>query len=611
MRRVRRDDVPPARTGGTAPTSEAAATAAAEASAHNLVTCLLRELCGPAHQVGFTEDRLVFRLPGLDVVLRVRLRRRSVSGRHRFTGPVERLTAGAWEPLDVAALAAMTAAELERHHPAANPEFVGQVRASEHAIARALTHRAAHPAGAPAGPLGRYLASEQSLALGHRCHPAPKARFVVAGPAGGPEPAGEPEDQASWRAFAPEARAAFPLHLLGVPPGRLVEHLADPDAGIAAALAGLARAGRDAGLPAGATVLPVHPWQVGLLTRAGGPLRSALRRGELLDLGRCGPLVVATASVRTLYDPTADVFYKTSLAVRITNCVRRNAPYELAGAVQLTRALRPVADELATLFPGTVLLGEPVARTAAGSGGALEGALGVIVREGVGAHLDPGMTPLLAAAVAAEQPCGAVGLADLVARSGRPTDSRLLQWWQRYLALLVPPVLRAFGRHGVVLEPHLQNVVVGVDRDGWPVRVLLRDLEGVRLTPRADRVRAALDPAVAARLAYSDEQGWNRVAYCLLVNNLGEMAAAAADLAPQLEPALWAAVRGVLAEAAGGPAAPPGLAGLLADGQLPVKANLLIRWVRAADRHAGYVHLPAPWQAREHRIGRARSGALR
>jgi siderophore synthetase component len=63
--------------------------------------------------------------------------------------------------------------------------------------------------------------------------------------------------------------------------------------------------------------------------------------------------------VRTVYDPVADVFCKFSLNVRITNCVRKSAWYELAGSVALTRLLAPVFAELGRRFPGTVLLGEP------------------------------------------------------------------------------------------------------------------------------------------------------------------------------------------------------------------------------------------------------------
>jgi siderophore synthetase component len=95
-------------------------------------------------------------------------------------------------------------------------------------------------------------------------------------------------------------------------------------------------------------------------------------------------------------------------------------------------------------------------------------------------------------------------------------------------------------------------------------------------------------------MTYDDRRGWERVVYCLLVNNLAEMAAALADLHPPLEPALWAQLRTVLQEYADEHGCPPRLRGLLAGAPLPAKANLLTRWARRADREAGYVRIPSP-----------------
>jgi siderophore synthetase component len=101
--------------------------------------------------------------------------------------------------------------------------------------------------------------------------------------------------------------------------------------------------------------------------------------------------------VRTVYDPVADVFRKFSLGVRITNCVRTTAWYELAGSVALSRMLGPVADGMTARHPGTVLLSEPGYRTVAAASKRCYEGLAVIVRDGIRARLAPGVTPLLAA----------------------------------------------------------------------------------------------------------------------------------------------------------------------------------------------------------------------
>src|SRR6202046_1480962 len=126
------------------------------------------------------------------------------------------------------------------------------------------------------------------------------------------------------------------------------------------------------------------------MAAAGAALRRASRDRVLTDLGDGARAVVPTSSVRTVYDPVADFFCKFSLNVRITNCVRKNAWYELAGAVALSVLLRPVAG------PATE---------------AVEG-LSVIVRDGLARHLRPGVTPLLAAALTEPAGAGPGGLLD-------------------------------------------------------------------------------------------------------------------------------------------------------------------------------------------------------
>ncbi len=156
-------------------------------------------------------------------------------------------------------------------------------------------------------------------------------------------------------------------------------------------------------------------------------------------------------------------------------------------------------------------------------------------------------------------------------------------------------MLAAFFDHGVVLEPHLQNVLIGVDASGRPAQVLFRDLEGTKLVPeRHAELLAALPPEVAGPMAYDAERGWDRVVYCLLVNHVAELLAAVADLHPAAEGALWEAVRRVLEEYAAEHGCPPRLRALLAGVPLPAKANLLTRWERKADRAAGYVRMASP-----------------
>lgn len=541
------------RAGEAAPTADAV-------TAHTLLNCLIREVSAPEHQVTVDGDHLLLRLPRRGLLLRALLRRASMIGAHRFQGPVQRLDDATWVTVGWRELAGYVQDELELRTGTSNGEFLDQVADSRETIHTALEHRANTMV-----QLDRYVASEQALVFGHRFHPTPKART------------GDPAD---WLAYGPETGTRFPLRHLAVR-----RHLIQEEGDLSEVDALCPPADPEFAM------LPVHPWQFRLL-RDHDRLRAAMAAGDILNSGAGGAEWAPTASVRTLYQPDADTFLKFSLNVRLTNCVRKHAHYELSGAIALNRLIQPIIGRLADSYDGCALLAEPGYRTlnADGDLSLLEG-FGVIVRSGLRPHLRPGVTPLIAAAVADEYPTSAAHVSQLLTLG----DGDALAWWDAYLRLLLPPVLAAYFEHGVVLEPHLQNVVVGVHADGMPAQILFRDLEGTKLLPRHHAsTLAALPEDVRGSMTYDDERGWNRVAYCLLVNHVAEVLATLADLEPAQEPALWGLVRDHIDAYARTSGQPPRLRALLSGVPLPAKANLLLRWARQADRQATYVPLPSP-----------------
>lgn len=474
-----------------------------------LLNCLLREIAEPLPEPG-PGARPAYRLPGTGRLLRVRPGRRPAEP--------EVFDAGTWHRLGHSELVKLVAEELRRVTGSAGGDVPAEMIDSRDTVAALLAARAR-----AAGPGDPYLRSEQSLITGHPHHPAPKAR------GGGPA--------AAWLPYAPEAHAHFPLTLLGVREDQVAEE------GDTRALDALGTA------PPGYRLLPAHPWQLGLLGRALDPF---LADGRLVRLGTTGFGTWPTAAVRTVYEPRRDLFLKFSLDVRITNDVRRLWRHDL---LRLRRTDTAARAAFAALGPPAAWLADRGYRTAAF---AFE-ELAVLVRDGLRGHLVPGATPLLAA-----------GLAEGFEGSPLAATATPGTWWEAYLRQVVPPALKAFDEHGVVLEAHLQNTLVAVDAAGTPVQALFRDAEGAKLL--ADVSRAA---------------GWERLVYCLVVNHLGEIAGALAENHPGFDP--WPAARRELARHA-----LPEIPALLTSPTLPGKTNLLLRWTGADGAAARYRPLPNP-----------------
>lgn len=475
-----------------------------------LLNCLLRELAEPTGEPG------VHRLRASSRLLRVR-------GTRRPFGP-EAYADGAWHRLTHPELVALAVEELRRFTGVANTGLPAEMTDSRDVVAALLRARAR-----TTPPEDPYLRSEQSLIMGHPYHPAPKTRG--GGPATG------------WLPYAPEAYTRFPLELLAVREDAVVE------AGDTTALDTLGQA------PPGYRLLPAHPWQLHL-TGALPAIRDAFADGRLVRLGPTARPLWPTAAVRTLYAPEDDLFVKFSLDVRITNDIRRLWRHDLLKM----RATDAATAAAFAAEPGPAAwLSDRGYRTA---DFAFE-ELAVLVRDGLRDHLVPGATPLLAAAL-------------VEGFDGSPLD-RLTDpaaWWAAYLRQVVPPVLEAFARHGVVVEAHLQNTLVAVDAAGMPVQALFRDAEGVKLLSGVTRAA-----------------GWERLVYTLIVNHLIELAALLAERFPGADP--WPAVREEL-HRYGTDHDLPEIAALLSSPTLPGKTNLLLRWTDADGADARYVPLPNP-----------------
>ncbi|HEX5746332.1 MAG TPA: IucA/IucC family protein [Archangium sp.] len=511
----------------------------------------------------------------------------SATGNYVYCSPVwYQLHHRGWEVADWRSLSQLLLRELEeRFGTGPQQELAHQVADSVAVMTAILARRAGGRDSA-----GPYVESEQGLVFGHSFHPAPKSRLGFSA-----------EDV---RRFSPETRTRYPLHFFAVRPESVIQasvmereatDIFREDLGSAAEALG------GDFLP-----IPVHPWQAGHLLSH--PLvKRALQEDRLRYLGPLGPEFFPTSSLRTMYAPQLPFFYKCSLHVRVTNCLRKNAVYELEGSLFATRALRVLEKDLATHFPWLRMLEEPAFATVGldGEGEAarrdLEERFAVILRESLPRTVDDRTrVARVAASLFGTDGFTRGRLMAVVAESAPHLgyERAVEGWFHGYAERLLPPVLYAFFHHGIVHEAHLQNTLLVTER-GAPEGLLLRDLEGLKVVPERFAALAldTLTPEARRAISYGDEQGWKRIAYCLFVNNLSETVAALAGGSERLERRLWDRVRQVLTgyeRRFGTEESARRIGPLLAGAPFPGKANLTVRFLKKADREAGYVLVPNP-----------------
>lgn len=576
------------------------------ASTHALLNCIIKEVAiphetlsyrWPAQRQGLSEDLtgtplLIEWSPTL--ALFVMVDRHSAIGCHCYLSDLYLREAGAaaWRVPTVAELIATLLEHCRWHDGALNRELCDQVVQSQEVMTTIVAHAVERHR---LQPLTDYRSSEQGLWFGHPNHPTPKARQW---------PSHLLQDRPP---YAPEFCATTALHQFSFPVAGLdvqVNRMSAPDVLPQVADQGHAEDG-------GRVVLSMHPVQADLFRRDARVARM-IDEGGIGDLGPSGWRAAPTASMRTWYLEGHPWFLKGSLNVRITNCVRKNAWYELESTLVIDRIMDRLVRSQDPALEALCVAQEPATVHWAPTGGTevdrrwFREQTGMILRENFCERFSPErcllsatlfardarLVPMVLAFIDGEAPEGG--------GESLPPAGRVREWFQAYLRTLMAPVMALFFRHGIVMEPHLQNCVLIHDQ-GVPRRMLLRDFEGVKLThdKGVDWLAGeSLAPRVRASMTYRREQGWNRIAYCLLVNHVAEAILALSWQRPALGEALWQdtldelrRVRRTLETPA------PELDALLAGGELPCKTNFKLRLMARADRQAEYVSLPSPWQA--------------
>nr|WP_260866505.1 IucA/IucC family protein [Paenibacillus xylanexedens] len=345
------------------------------------------------------------------------------------------------------------------------------------------------------GDFHNYITSEQSLLYGHPFHPFPKNSrgFTTQ----------------DVHQYSPELRASFQLCYIAVRQDvytdEWVEHadkinlqplLASYDLPVSNEKMSMYR------------LLPVHPWQYEHISHL-DEVQSYIREEKLLLLGRTGPLVYPTSSVRTVYVPDWSCNIKLSLNMQITNMVRTNNAEQMRRTLDASRYVWQQGCFVAE--PQTHIAYETGVATCRFEDEQLTSLFTIAYRP---IEFDPANTYVLSSLVESPFPGAPSRLITIL--EGR-AGSQVEQWFERYLNCSLLPLVRAADEKGIHFEAHLQNTLVTL-KQGMPVAFIVRDLEGVSVDRESVSERAHHE-----LLFYSREQAWARTSYYFIVNHLGSL----------------------------------------------------------------------------------------
>ena len=466
--------------------------------------------------------------------------------------------------------------------------------------------------------INSYIDSEQALLWGHAYHPSPKSRQGV--------------DMTSLLAHSPETQSQFALFWFKVD-SSLVSYIGKDTKNVLRNIARtlLADSGdlldsvnSDTGSfspnsDSDWVYYPCHPWEAdGIL--ANSTIKRAVASGYMIPIGLTGKAVSPTSSVRTLYHDQLSHFIKCSIHVRLTNCIRKNAWYELHSAVYLNAILEKIDHSKRLTAPAFKLMLEPGAATLdmsakfpdedTNSTQFITESFGMLFRESFTTDEIKHLTPQVAAALFTEdrfkvsvierqlqQRCDGTSQHNNERSS---YDALACLWFSRYAKILIDGTFDYFFNHGVIFEPHLQNTVIGFNQ-GLPTCVWIRDLEGTKLVDSLWSLADAtgLSERCKQSIRYSKAAGWSRIAYCVFVNNLSEAIfylCRGEQSAESLEARLWQHVKEILINWQLVYGTQSEIQNLLDGGSLPSKTNYKTRLLTLADKHSAYVMIPCPWQ---------------
>jgi len=362
-----------------------------------------------------------------------------------------------------------------------------------------------------------FIEAEQSLILGHILHPVPKSRQGFKGQ--------------DLFLYSPETSGRFQLFYFLIDRKNIIEKNAD---------------GEPVSKKLGEKIylllnpehqklwdrfpnhqlVPMHPWEAEhLLSQE--DVQIMQEQGALFALGHYGEYFTPTSSVRTVYSEDSPWMFKFSLHVKITNSERINLYPELHRGHDISRLLKTDwGKNLQTDFPEIEFMVDPAFMAVKFNGRIING-FNISIRRNPFYGSNTGKNVTLLAALCQDGILGqpsrlrniienAAGNLDL------PVEQVALDWFKQYLHICIRPIVGILNIYGLACEFHQQNVMLELDKTGFPAKVYFRDNQGFFFREgRKELVSAALPGVADESQSMIDEESLApKYTYYLVTNNI-------------------------------------------------------------------------------------------
>jgi siderophore synthetase component len=439
----------------------------------NIINCYIRETGkGVWESVSEmkSEETLVLRLEKQPVTLYFPVKYRSATGRHLFfPNFYYRIQQEKLEELDIVTLLALLLKEVTDQLLQVN-ELIVRVLLSYENMKLFIEKRQEELETCYKWDK-TFLESEQSLLIGHQLHPTPKSRQGIL-----------PEEE---EVFGPEVNGKFQLHYFRAHESLVVEQSAESQT---ASLLIKEQLKKDKEVSEefiqsycqadDYSLIPMHPLQARYLLGK-EEVCEWIQKGRLAYLGPHGQLFYPTSSVRTVYSKDADVMYKFSIPVKITNSLRVNKRKELSRGVEVSRLLQEgLQAELHKNHPAFQVIEDPAYITL----GEKELGFEVMIRSNPFQGEQGDRTTLLAS-LCQDHVFGKKSQIEniinhIAANDNSTNEDVSKRWFKRYLDVSFHPMMWLYTQKGIALEAHQQNSVIKLDESGYPSVFYYRDNQG-------------------------------------------------------------------------------------------------------------------------------------